>query len=104
MNRFEAIELLRAHRRVRLYWLAVLSRMHEKLPEVPLEVLRRAYPIEQALGQLPAQHRRLLGYLYMDKKLYDRQELCDRLAVSEATLYRKRNRALDGFVANYEAQ
>ncbi len=101
MNRAEAVQLLRQHRQVRLYWMAVLSRVYEGLAPIPGPVLERAYPVEQALGQLTADQRRLLGYLYLDKRLYSPPILCRQLSVSHSTLYRLREQALDAFIKAY---
>lgn len=101
MTREDVKRLLCQHRQVRLYWLAVLSGERDNLPGVDKAVVERAYHVEQALGQLPADQRRLLGHLYMDKMLYDRSALCHGLSVSESTLYRMRNAALDNFIKAY---
>ena len=101
MKRAEAAALLRAHRQVRLYWLAVLSRINEGLPTVSARAREQAYAVENALGRLPPDQRRLLGYLYMDKHLYDRGLLCRQLCVSQSTFYRLRDQALDAFIKAY---
>lgn len=70
---------------------------YRKTQDALLRSWRRAQAVELALNALEPELQKVLRLRYLDPKRWSVAQLCQMLGISEATLYRRRNRALRAF-------
>lgn len=88
--------LLRAHGVIRKIW----SGRPAKKPPTP-EALLRSVMVEEALKLTNAEDQKFLEQVYFSD--LSCRSLCEKLAVSESTLYRMRLQALKSFGKAYDS-